>query len=65
VAGCLFHLYLCGPVMDCRPVQGVPLPNDSWDRQQHPHYPGLVLSGYRKWIDATWMEFLQQGQSLI
>ena len=31
--GCLSHLSLCGPVMDWRPVQGVPClsPNDSWD----------------------------------
>jgi len=24
VCGCLSRLSLCGPVMDCRPVQGVP-----------------------------------------
>ena len=38
VDGCLSRLSLCGPVMDWRPVQGVPclLPNDSWDRLQPP-----------------------------
>ena len=30
----LSHLSLCGPMMDTRPVQGVPRlsPNDSWDK---------------------------------
>ena len=34
--GCLFFLSLCGPVIDWRPVQGVPChsPNYSWDRLQ-------------------------------
>ena len=34
VCGCLSHLSLCGPVMDWRPVQGVPRfsPDDRWDR---------------------------------
>ena len=36
VEGCVSHLCLCGPVMDWRPVQGVPRlsPNDSWYRLQ-------------------------------
>jgi len=34
VCGCLSRLSLCGPVMDLRPVQGVPRlsPDDRWDR---------------------------------
>jgi len=34
-------LSLCGPVMDCRPDQGVPRlwPNDSWDRTPHKSLP--------------------------
>jgi len=45
VCGCLS---LCGPVMDWRPVQGVPRlsPDDCWDRLQPP-------CGYRKWMDGT------------
>jgi len=36
-------LSLCGPVMDWRPVRGVPclLPSDSWDRLQLPCDPEL------------------------
>ena len=36
VHGCVSRLSLCGPVMDWRPVQGVPRlsPNDSWDKLQ-------------------------------
>ena len=50
VCGCLSHLSLCGPVMDWRPVQGVPrlLPDDRWDRLQPPRDPTNGLSGYRK-----------------
>ena len=38
VCGCLSRLSLCGPVMDWRPVQGVPRlsPNDRWNRLQPP-----------------------------
>ena len=57
VCGCLSRLSLCGPVMDWRPVQGVPLllPNDRWDRLQPPRDPTDGLSGYRKWMDG-WMD---------
>ena len=52
--GCLSHLSLCCPVMDWRPVQGVPrlLPNDSWDMLQPVLWPWVRLSGYRKWMDG-------------
>jgi len=45
---------LCGPVMDWRPVQGVPrlLPDDRWDRLQPPCDPTDGLSGYKKWMDG-------------
>ena len=46
VCGCLS---LCGPVMDWRPVQGVP--DGRWDRLQPPHDPTDGLSGFRKWMD--------------
>jgi len=38
VCGCLSRLSLCGPMMDWRPVQGVPSlsPDDRWDRLQSP-----------------------------
>ena len=51
VCGCLS---LCGPVMDWRPVQGVPRlsPSDDWDRLQPPRDPTDGLSGYRKWMDS-------------
>ena len=51
VCGCLS---LCGPVMDWRPIQGVPrlLPDDRWDRLQPPRDPTYGLSGYRKWMDV-------------
>ena len=41
VHGCLSRLSLCGPVMDWRPVQGVPRlsPDDRWDRLQPPLRP--------------------------
>ena len=46
--------YCCGPVMDWRPVQGVPRlsPDDRWDRLQPPRDPTDGLSGYRKWMDG-------------
>jgi len=46
---------LCGPVMDWRPVQGVPRlsPYDRWDRLQPPRDPTDGLSRYRKWMDGT------------
>ena len=55
VCGCLSCLPLCGPVMDCRPVQGVPClsPDHRWDRLQPPRDPTDGLSGYRKWMDDT------------
>ena len=51
--GCLSRLSLCGPVMDWRPVQGVPClsPEDCWDRLQPPRDPTDGLSG-RKWMDG-------------
>jgi len=47
VCGCLSRLSLCGPVMDSRPVQGVPRlsPNDRWDRLQPPRDPTDGLDG--------------------
>jgi len=57
VCGCLSRLSLSGPVMDWRPVQGVPRlsPNDRWDRLQPPCNPTDGLSGYRKWM-AGWID---------
>ena len=55
VHGCLS---LCGPVIDWRPVQGVPClsPNGSGDRLQPPATL-IGLSGYRKWMDElNWTE---------
>ena len=54
VCGRLSRLSLCGPVMDWRPVQGVPRlsPNERWDRLQPPREPTDGLSGYRKWMDG-------------
>jgi len=48
----LSRLSLCGPVMDWRPVQGVPRlsPDDRWDRLQPPRDPTDGLSGYSKWM---------------
>jgi len=59
VCGCLSHSSLCGPVMDWRPVQGVPRfsPDDRWDRLQPPHDPTDGLSGYRKWMDGLCVFF--------
>ena len=53
VCGCLSPLSLCGPVMDWRPVQGVPRlsPEDCWDRVQPPRDPTDGLS-VRKWMDG-------------
>ena len=53
VSGCLS---LCGPVMDWRPVQGVPRlsPNDRWDRLQPPRDPTDRLDG----IENGWMDEL-------
>ena len=54
VDGCVPSLSLCGPVMNWRPVQGVPclLPNGSWDRLQPPCNPKLDEAG----IDNGWMD---------
>ena len=43
VPGCLSCLSPCGPVMNWRLVQGVPLlsPNDSWDKLQPHRNPKL------------------------
>ena len=45
---------LFGPVMDWRPVQGVPRlsPDDRWDRLKPPRDPTDGLSGHRKWMDG-------------
>ena len=55
VCGCLSRLSLCGPVMDWRPVQGVPRlsPDDRWDWLQPPRDPTFGLNGYRKWMDFS------------
>ena len=49
VCGCLS---LCGPVMDWRPVQGVPClsPDDRWDRLQP---PDRRIDG----IENGWMDY--------
>ena len=54
VCGCLSHLSLCGPVMDWRPVQGVPRlsPDDRWDRLQPPPRPDRRIRRYKKWMDG-------------
>ena len=48
------YLSLCGPVMDWRPVQGVPhlSPDDLWDGLQPPRDPIDGLSRHRKWMDG-------------
>ena len=53
MCGCLSRLSLCGPVMDWRPVQGVPClsPDDRWDRLQPPRDPTDGLDG----IENGWM----------
>ena len=50
----MFCLSSCGPVMDWRPVQGVPCPSpsDSWDRLQFPRDPKLDEAV----IGNGWME---------
>ena len=57
---CVFRLSLCGPVMDWRPVQGVPyfLSNESWDRLQPT--PGTL-----SWINQMdgWMDGKRVRQS--
>ena len=53
---------LMDPVMDWRPVQGVPRlsPEDCWDRLQPPRDPTEGLSG-RKWMDGCgWMWFKEK-----
>jgi len=57
VCGCLSRSSLYGPVMDWRPVQGVPRlsPDDPWARLQPPRDPTDGLSGYRKWMDVWTM----------
>jgi len=56
VCGCLSRLFLCGPVMDWRPVQGVPClsPDDRRDRLQPPRDPTDGLDG----IENGWMDFV-------
>jgi len=53
VCGCLSRLSLCGPVMDWRPVQGLPRlsPDDCWDRLQSPCDLTDGLSRYRECMD--------------
>jgi len=60
-------LSLCGPVMDWRPVQGVPRlsPDDRWDRLQPPRDPTVGLSGYRKWMDLEGMSIRHFGDGTI
>ena len=53
VHGCLSRLSLCGPVMDWRPVQGVPM--TAGIGSSPPRDPTDGLSGYRKWMDG-WMD---------
>jgi len=59
VCGCVFRLSLCGPVMDWRPVQGLPRlsPDERWARLQPPHDLTNRLSGYRNWMDG-WMDII-------
>ena len=55
VCGCLSRSSLYGPVMDWRPVQGVPRlsPDDRWDRLQPPlRDPTDGLDG----IENGWMD---------
>ena len=61
--GCLSRLSLCGPVMDCRPVQGEPRlsPDDRWNRLHPPRDPTDGLSGYRKWMDG-WIDITNQEE---
>ena len=59
-------LFLCGPVMDWRPVQGEPLlwPDDRWDRLQPPRNLTDGLSGYRRWMDFKCEDTLIQIKCL-
>ena len=66
--GCLSRLSLCGPVMDWRPVQGVPClsPDDRWDRLQPPRDPTDGLRMYRKmngWMDG-WINWCTTGTKM-
>jgi len=56
---CLTRLSLCGPVMDWRPVQGVPRlsPSDCWDSLQPPPRPDRRIRRYRKWMDGWILHF--------
>ena len=60
VCGCLSRLSLCGPVMDWRPVQGVPRlsPDDRWERLQPPCDPTDGLHG----IENGWMDGIGLSQ---
>ena len=57
VSVCLSRLSLCDPVMDWRPVQGVPRlsPDDRWDKAPAPRDPTDGLDG----IENGWMEYAQ------
>ena len=61
VCGCLSRLSLCGPVMDWRPVQGVPRlsPDYRWDRLQPPRDSTDGLDG----IENGWIYFVCQDPS--
>jgi len=54
VSVCLSRLSLCDPVMDWRPVQGVPRlsPDDRWDKAPAPRDPTDGLDG----IENGWMD---------
>ena len=53
-------MWLFGPVMDWRPVQGEPRlsPDDRRDRLQPPGHPTDGFSGGRKWMDG-WKSYLE------
>ena len=65
VCCCVSRLSLCGPVMDWRPVQGVPRhsPDDRWVRLQTPRDPTDGLSGYRKWMDG-YLQLIAAGANV-
>ena len=71
VCGCLSRLSLCGPVMDSRPVQGVPRlsPNDRWDRLQPPRDPtdGLdgIENGQMDVMYHRWGKYANTSQSFF
>ena len=56
----MLDMSLCGPVMDWRPVQGVPRlsPDDRWDRLQPPRDPTDGLDG----IENGWMDGMLDKQ---